>query len=130
MSFNHGSVAKIRLNSVDYSAYLNEGSITFDEDTAETSALGTTAKTYVVGLTDGKFSLQGMFDPTVDAALYGFKGNNAVPFDYRPAGDSTGNVKYTGNCIMTSYEVSASVSNMAAIKANFQITGAVTRTVL
>jgi hypothetical protein len=128
-TFNHGSVAKLLLATVDYSNVLSEAGLSQDIDTAETSALGTTAKTYVPGLTDGSFKLSGMLDTTADAALAGFKGNAAVAFDYRPQGTGTGLIKYTGNCIMTSYNISASVGDMASIDADFQVTGAITRAI-
>lgn len=126
-TFNHGSVAILLLNAVDYSEYLSEAGLEREIDSAETSALGTTAKTYVPGLTDGSFSLSGMYEPTLDTALDGFHGDASIPFEYRPAGTGSGKPKYTGNCILTSYSISTSVDDMASIEAEFQVTGAITR---
>lgn len=127
MAFNHGSVATMSLDGTDVSEYLSEAGLEREIDSAETSALGTTAKTYVPGLTDASFSLSGMFDPTIDAALDGWHGVASVPFIYHPAGDGNGLVEYTGNAILTSYGISTSVDDMASIEAEFQVTGPVTR---
>lgn len=130
MAFSHGSVATMSLGGTDVSQYLSEAGLSEEVDTAETSALGTTKKTYVPGLEDASFSLSGMYDPTVDALLNGFKGNASVSFVYRPAGAGSGTLpEYTGNCIMSSYSISASVDDMASIEAEFQVTGGVTRAI-
>lgn len=126
-SFNHGSVATLSLDGTDVSQYLSEAGLELEIDTAETSALGTIAKTYVPGLEDATFSLSGMLDPTVDTLLHGFKRVAQVPFVYRPAGPGAGLPEYTGNCLMSSYSIEASVDDMAAIEAEFQVTGAVER---
>jgi hypothetical protein len=128
MTFNHGSVAKMSLDANDVSLYLNEAGLEREVDTAETSALGTVAKTYVPGLTDATFKLSGMFDPTFDALMDGFHGDASIPFVYRPAGDGAGTKpEYVGSCILSSYEISTSVDDMAEIDAEFQVTGPVTR---
>lgn len=140
MAFSHGSVAKLYLNPTaaatptpagadDVSQFLSEAGLEREIDSAETSALGTTAKTYVPGLTDASFSLSGMYDPDIDEILDAMHGNAAVYFEYHPQGTDTvnGKVKYTGTAILTSYSVSTSVDDMASIEAEFQVTGPVTR---
>lgn len=129
MAFNHGSVATLSLDGTDVSEYLHEVSLSRDIDTAETSALGTVAKTYVPGLTDATFTVSGMFDPTFVTLVDGFVASQVtspIAFEFHPAGDGSGKPKYTGNCLMTSMEVGDSVDDMASLDLEFQITGAVT----
>jgi hypothetical protein len=127
-SFTHGSVAKITIDSVDFSQYLSEVSYADSMDSAETTALGNTAKTYVPGLDDGTFKIKGMFDPTADAALQGMK-RRIVAFVYHPQGDGTGLVSFAGNCILTSYTVDTPVDDMASGDTEFQLTGPIVRTI-
>ena len=130
-TFNNGSVAKVLLGAVDQSASFQEVSFEREIDTAETSALGTTAKTYVPGLSDGTLELKGMFDRTdstgIDALINDWITAGSVAFDYRPAGTASGYPKYTGTAIVTEYTIETTVDDMAAIELELQITGAVTR---
>lgn len=129
MAFSHGSLATLSVNSVSFTAYLNEASYADSIDFAETTTLGNTAKQYVPGLDDGTFKCSGFFDPTADAALVAMK-RAIVPFIYQPQGAGTGKVQYAGNCILTSYNIGTNVSDAASGDAEWQITGAVTRTIL
>jgi hypothetical protein len=97
-------------------------------DTAETSTFGSSAKSYVVGLTDSTLSISGNFDATVDAHLAGVLGQAAsLSFEYGPEGSTAGQVKYTGECILTSYEKSGAIGDVVSYSAEFQVTGAITR---
>lgn len=135
MAFVHGKNAYFALGSagsetttVDLSAYFNDVSFSQDIDTAETSAFGTQAKTYVIGLQGATISLSGMHDPTADAQIVAALGNEtALDFDYSPEGNNSGDVLYSGSCFITSYEVSSPVGDMVATSLELQITGAVTR---
>ena len=140
MAFIHGKKASFKVDNsagtlVDISAYCKEVNLSRSIDTAETSTFGSGVKTYVAGLTDGTLSVSGQFDAagasTVDSVLSGILGQEAsVTFEYMPNGSiavGANNPKYTGEAICTSYEVSASVGDVVAFSAEFQITGAVTR---
>jgi hypothetical protein len=97
-------------------------------DTAETSTFGSSAKSYVVGLSDSSLSISGNFDATVDAHLAGVLGQAAtLSFEYGPEGSTNGFVKYTGECILTSYEKSGAIGDVVTYSAEFQVTGAITR---
>ena len=50
-----------------------------------------------------------------------------VSFEYGPEGSTSTRVKYSGECILTSYETSAGVGDVVSFTASFQISGAVTR---
>lgn len=136
MAFVHGKSAVFKLDDSggtlrDLSAYLNDVSFPRDVETAETTTFGVSgsAKTYITGLTDATLSISGLFDATADGYLAGVVGQAAtLSFEYGPAGSTGGNVKYEGECILTSYEVSASVGDSVQASADFQVTGAITRT--
>lgn len=135
MAFVHGKSAVFKLDDSggtlrDLSSYLNDVSMPRDIETAETTTFGVSgsAKTYITGLTDATISISGLFDATADGYLAGVVGNTAtLSFEYGPAGSAGGSVKYSGECIMTSYEVSASVGDAVQASADFQVTGQITR---
>lgn len=132
-TFRHGKSTVFKVDNsggtlTDISNTLTDVSFPQSVDTAETSAFGSSAKTYVVGLTDATISVSGMFDATVDAHLNGILGQAAtVSFEYGPEGSTSPNVKYTGECILTSYEKSGAIGDMVSYSAEFQVSGAVSR---
>lgn len=104
-------------------------SVDFPEtiETAETTAFGATSKSYIVGLRDATLSVSGIFDATVDGYFIGTEPASRT-FIYGPAGNTSGNVKYTAECILTSYSLSNPVGDVVTFSADFQVTGNVTRT--
>jgi predicted secreted protein len=136
VAFVHGKSAVFKLDNssgslVDYSAYLDNVGFPRSVDTAETTTFGVagSAKTYIVGLSDASISLSGLFDATADGTLAGTLGQSAtLSFEYGPAGDTGGYIKYTGEAIMKSYQVTAAVGDSVKASVELQVTGAVTRT--
>lgn len=136
MAFAHGKAAVFKLddsggNLRDLSSYLNDVSMPRDIETAETTTFGVSgsAKTYITGLTDATISISGLFDATADGYLAGVVGQAAtLSFEYGPTGSTASMIKYTGECILTSYEVSASVGDSVQASADLQVTAAITRT--
>ena len=134
MAFTHGKNAKFSVQDAgsvtrDISTYLTSAGIQRTADLAEASTLQSTYKQFVAGLIDAKIPIEGQWDPTVDGYLTGILQMSRT-FDYRPAGDGTGNVSLTGSCILTSYEISSGLDGPGTISGEFQVTGTVTRTVL
>jgi len=60
-TFRHGKLTKVFADEFDISNMLNQADVAQTADTAETSAFGTTDKTYVVGLIGSQANLSGMF---------------------------------------------------------------------
>jgi predicted secreted protein len=104
-------------------------SVDFPEtiDTAETTAFGATSKSYIVGLRDATISVSGIWDATVDGYIIGTEPATRT-FIFGPAGSTGGNVKYTGECILTNYSVSNPVGDVVTYSIDLQCTGGVTRT--
>lgn len=135
MAFGHGKSAVFKIDDSggtlrDISSYINEASMPRSIETAETTTFGVSggSKTYITGLNDTTISISGLFDSVSDGYLAGVLGQAAtLSFEYGPLGSTGGFIKYSGECIMTSYEVSSSVGDVVSASAQFQVTGAVTR---
>ncbi len=104
-------------------------SVDFPEtiDTAETTAFGATSKSFIVGLRDATISVSGLWDATVDGYIIGTEPATRT-WIFGPAGSTGGNVKYTGEAILTSYSVSNPVGDVVTYSLDLQVTGNVTRT--
>lgn len=134
MAFAHGKGTVFKVDDAagaltDISAFLASVGFPRSAGTAGVTTFGDSDKEFIPGLKEGTISIEGKWDPTVDALLSGILGNATTKtFEYGPDGSAVGKVKYTGECILTSYEDSSPVEDAAGFSAEFQITGAVTRT--
>jgi predicted secreted protein len=131
-TFVHGKATNFSLDdtggtSRDISDTLT--SVDFPEtiDTAETTAFGSTSKSYIVGLRDATISVSGLWDATIDGYIIGTEPATRT-FIFGPAGSTSGYVKYTGECILTNYSVSNPVGDVVTYSIDLQCTGGVTRT--
>jgi hypothetical protein len=135
MAFTHGKDAVFKITDAaatlrNITTSLSSAGLQRVADLAETSTLGSTYKSFVGGLIDASIPLDGLFDPTTDGYLAGIL-QLSKAFEYYPAGEPVGATKpkYTGNAILTSYEIVTSVDGPASISGEFQVDGAVTRAV-
>lgn len=135
-TFKHGKNAYFALDGtaaslVNLSDTLNEISMPREIETAETTAFGTGDKTYISGLADATVSLSGMFDATIDTTIGGNIANlksgsvASLSFEYGPAGSAGGSPKFTGEALITSYEVSSPVGDVVTYSLELQVTGGV-----
>lgn len=138
-TFVHGKNGYLQLDNssdslVDLSAYCDDISFPQEVSADETTTFGATDKSYIVGLGDAKLSFSGKLDATLDSHMQGviaaLKAGTLTTASgvFGPAGSASGKIKYTFESIVTSYEVSEKVSDVAEFKAELQITGTVTRT--
>jgi predicted secreted protein len=133
MAFVHGKSSVFKLDNAsgsltDISAFVNNVDFPETADVAESSVLGGSNKTYLVGLRDASISLSGLFDATVDAILGAVVGQTAtLSYEYSPEGTASGKIKYTGEAILTNYALSSPVGDVVAYSADLQCSGAVTR---
>lgn len=134
MPFVHGKSGAFLLDNaagslVNISAYLDNISFPQTVETGETTVFGNASKTYVVGLKDSTISLSGKWDSVADAQFAATFGQAAtLTFEYGPAGNAASSIKYTGECICTSYEVTTPVADVVTFSMELQVTGNVTRT--
>jgi predicted secreted protein len=138
MAFRHGKNTVFKLDNssgslVDLSSYLDEVSMPRSIETGETTVFGLNSKTYITGLGDATVSLSGKWDSTLDAHFAGIisalqSGTIAsVSFEYGKEGSTSGRVKYSGEALVTSYEISSPVADVVTFSAELQVTGDITR---
>lgn len=96
---------------------------------AETTAFGKSKKTYIVGLMDTTISLSGKFDATYDGYIAGVLGfATLLTYEYGPYGNTGGFVKYTGDCMVTSYSTTSPVGDVVTFSLELQTSDTTTRT--
>ena len=133
MAFVHGKDSSFKLDNAsgsltDISSFVNNVDFPETADVAETSVLGASNKTYLVGLKDATIGLTGFFDATADAIFGAVIGQSAtLSFEYSPEGTASGKIKYSGECILTNYALSSPVGDVVAYSGDLQVSGAVTR---
>lgn len=137
MAFVHGKGAAFKIDNAagtlqTLTAYLTDAGMSNTVDTAESTTMGAEAKTYLSGQSDATISISGLYDSTAstgpDVILNGLVGlETTSSFEYGPEGGTTGKTKYSGECFMTGYSISAPVGDVVAFTADFQVTGAVTK---
>lgn len=104
-----------------------------DNDTHDTTTFGNEAHTFITGLTNGKIVVNGLWDATAlvgtDTVFNGLVGldGTSLTFNYGPQGNTAGQVKKSGECILVSYAESDPVADLVTFTATLQITGSVTK---
>jgi hypothetical protein len=128
MAFIHGKGTAVLVGAFDLTAYFNDATTSAEVSADETTSFGFNDKTYIAGLGDGKISAAGMFDTTatvgadvVLAAALGSSAPSNVLIAH--AGLAVGNRCSVAAGLETNYEISEKVSEVAAVKADFQGTG-------
>lgn len=136
MAFKHGSRAILHITDVNgvyqnFSQYIGNTTFTGPIDAADVTTLGAYAKRYIDGLRDHSFPLDGPWTPEVDDWLFAIMSSSAYSeFRYAPGGSVTGYPSYSGSVLLTSYEVTAAVSDAAKFTATMQVSGCTTKTTL
>lgn len=113
----------------DISAYVDSvGGIANTTDMLETTTFGATSKTFIGGLRNGDtITVSGKWDTTLNTQMTALLGlSTSSTFEYSPAGTAASTPKVSGECFVTSYEVSSSVADLVTWTASLQISGAVT----
>ena len=134
-TYRHGKDAKVLIGKYDLSPYLTEAKVSMSLETAETSTLGTSAKTYIMGQNDGTVSFSGLFDGSANAISAIFEDiiNNDLTPVWTVAYDgglTQGNSCSLGLGKQTSYEATAPVSDVVSLNGELQVTNGVRQGVL
>jgi hypothetical protein len=129
MPFIHGRNAAVLHGAYNLSSFLNDGSVATDSETAETTAFGNSAKTYISGLKDGTVSASGMFDGSasaIDEVLQASLGSDTLsPVLFAMAGLTAGNRCRLLQAKTTSYEVSSPVGDVVSVSYDAQSDGGI-----
>lgn len=129
MAFVAAKSAQFTLAGTDLSAYTDTVSgVQNTTDMLETTAFGSTSKSYIGGLRNGDtITISGKWDPAVNTAVAALLGSATTSaWVYGPAGPTTGNVKFSGNCLVKTFEVGAQVAGLVTFSAQLQVSGNVT----
>jgi len=116
------------LSTFVMSADINDD-IGMEDDTTFSSTR--TAKTAVITLTEGGFSVKGPFHATLNTHLKAVKmgltaANGTLTFILGPQGSTTGQERITGECRMKALKRSGEVAGILQMEAEFQFDGTVT----
>lgn len=115
MAFSHGSNAEIYIDDVggterNFTTYITDVDWKRSLDSAETTTLSNTAKSYIPGLKDLTFGINGKYDPTAEGYLNGIHGNRAqVQVKYFPNGSASGRTYYDGTAFITDLGIKSGV---------------------
>jgi hypothetical protein len=134
MGFVHGKGVEVLYGARKLTSFFNDVSVSRNLDTAETSAFGTSAKSYVTGMQDGTMSVSGMFDGDANAVddhlktTIGADASDVVSI--LPEGTATGSSVFSAAVRQTSYEVSSPIGDVVSVSLEVQADGGVDRSVV
>ena len=136
MAFSPGYKGDFRLDNAagsltNLQPYIDTVSVSQPVESIDVSVLGTVSKAFISGMTDGSISLSGPYDATIATHLSGIRaaqtaGTASHSFQWGPGGSVASQAKITGECLLTSFDLSTGVSGRAEYSATLQVTGAVT----
>lgn len=126
-TFRHGKKTAVLFGNYNLSSYLNEASMSSSNETAETTAFGDDAKTYITSLVDATVSLSGMFegeinDTTLNNAL---TNTGSTPVTICTTGLVAGEPCFFGVSISNSYEISSPVADVVTVTSDLQLDGGI-----
>lgn len=127
MSFTHGTNGRIWMDGFAASAYLDDVSMEGKTDTAETTTLSKTAKTYIPGLDMSTVKLKGFFDSntvspssTFEALLNARRRTVFATTFFPGGGGAINDPAYLLNGFMTEYDVTSMVKDAVTLKMEYQ----------
>lgn len=137
MAFVHGKGTYISVTDSggtkrDISQYCSSVSgLPGARELAEVTSFGAGGTQSIPGLENVSFEIEGNFDPTATtgphAVINSLRTSTAAKaFEYAPQGNTSGNVLFSGNCWLSSYEVESPVDDKVSFSAEFQVEGTVT----
>lgn len=94
---------------------------------ATTTTFGDTAEEYIVTVSDATFSISGPWDSTIDTHITGILTRNENDWEYGPEGTSSGKRKYTGKCVVSSFDVQGSYQGATQFSLQLQCSGKIAR---
>lgn len=135
MAFRHGRLASLSVGGTVIQAYLDSAALNVTGDTADTTTLGATWKTAIAGLLGATLSGSGSYDPTTStgpiAVLWAaVEGLAPVACVYYPGGNTSGQMSFTFNAIITSLPITATVGDRVTFSFDMLVTGSVVDAVI
>ena len=130
MAFRHGKTASLSVAATILQAYLDSAALNVTNETADTTAFGSTWTSAIPGLLGATLSGSGFYDPTAstgpqEVLWTAFTGGASVAFIYYPGGNTSGQRSYSFSGIVTSMEEAASATDKVTFSFEVLVTGAV-----
>lgn len=129
MPFSSGNIATFSLGGTDISAYVTSVKFSLERNITDINPIGGSAISKLVGPYGGTISVEGGYDPVVDAVLSAMMLATTPAlqaFVYRPAGAGGGTRTLSGNCYVATYEVDTPGDDTATWTMDLPIVGTVT----
>jgi hypothetical protein len=133
MAVVHGKTLNHKINSVSADTYTKQVTVAVDIDTAEKTAAGASAKSYLEGHygwnMDGDYNWEGS-SGQVDATVFAMITSGALNMQLLPGGgthSSTNNPMYRGTAILKSYQITAPHDGVVVCRASYQGSDALNR---
>lgn len=125
MATHHGKdgTCKVGANTV---AEIKNWSLDESADTVEDSAMGDSAKTYIVGMTDASGTITCHWDETDTTGQEAMTIGSSVTLNLYPEGADTGDTYATMTALINSVGVSVDMGDIIERSFGFQVTGGVT----
>lgn len=134
MAIKHGRLTELYIADSggtlrNWHQYLDKINHPQSVDNPETTVFGKTAKTRIVGLEDTKISASGPRDVSLETLVYEMKGSLRA-YRFFPAGSASGEAYFSGTLMLSSYESDSAAEDANKNSLEFEISDAVSRTVI
>ena len=123
MATHTGSEGLVKIGTAVV-AEVRTWSLNTNADTIETSKMGTTARTYVAGLTSADASIDVFWDETDSAGQTALAPGATVTLVLYPEGAASGDTYYSGSAIVTSKSITGTFDGMVEASISATYTGA------
>ncbi len=127
MAFSSGNIATFSIGGNDISAYVTSVSTDIKRDIKDIKPIGGSAVSKVVGPYAGTISLEGGYDPALDAILSALvlAGTPATSaFSFKPTG--AGGRTISGSCYVASFRVDAPGDDTSKWRSELAVAGTIT----
>jgi hypothetical protein len=137
MAFKSGKDSWFALDNVagtltNITGYIDNISHPQTVDTLDVSVMGTTAKQFITGLTDGdSLTISGPYDVTIWTHLTAVKaaqaaGSSTATFTWGPGGSVSAQAKSSGECWVVNPSFTTTVAGRVEWSCTLQVTGSIT----
>jgi len=125
MAKSHGKKTYLKIGTVVVSGQSNSVSVDGAVAADDATPFGVEDEEFLAGLGSGAISAAGFIESSNAATLEGLKGT-ITTYEYGPAGNTTGSMKKSGNCLVTACNYSATPTAAAAFTITATRSGAET----
>lgn len=137
MPFIHSKLSVIKIDNAagsltDISAYTNSVQLPQELEEVDVTTFGQTSRQFIAGFAMATLTLGGNWDRTFDGIMAGlyaaYRAGTVVSstFEYGPEGQDTGDVRYTGEAVMLTWEKGSELEDQVTWSAEFRVSGTIT----